>query len=143
MPAEYGLRLDQKNGALPVSHETRQENHHASLVRLELRLSERASSDDELLAQKRILGDQLLASAERILDQTGDERRWTDCRATGGVQAPQHAGDDPSNPATELSQHERLWRSPRAVQVLFAAHSREIMRRMRLVARTRGSRGRA
>lgn len=50
MPAEYGLLLDQKNCALPVADETRQEDDQAALVRLELRLNDGANGDDELLA---------------------------------------------------------------------------------------------
>ncbi len=58
MPAKHGFRLDQKDGAVPIANETREQDHKSTLVCLELRARDRARRDDELLAQKRVLYDE-------------------------------------------------------------------------------------
>ena len=112
VPAKPGLWLDQKDGVPPMANETCRKDHEPALVRLEARarncrrVSRSASrGDDELLAQKRVLGDELLTRPERILHDSDEDRRWKRCSTSSGVQSSPHAGDNVSSPSSKRGQH--------------------------------------
>jgi hypothetical protein len=104
MPAQHGLGLDQKDSAPPVANETREEYHKASLVRFELGLSDRPTGNDELLAKKRVFGEQLIARPERIHDQAAEDRRWPRPGTNCGARSSERARNDTSR-ASRNRQH--------------------------------------
>ncbi len=59
MPAEQGLRLDQQQGIAPAGKEPCKQDKQTPLVISKAGAFDATRGDDELLAQKRVLGDQL------------------------------------------------------------------------------------
>ncbi len=121
MPAKHGLWLNQENCALPMANEPCQKHHEPALVRLEARARDRARGDHELLAQKRVLREELLARPERVFYEPDEKRRWPRRRPNGVVHPSHHAGDDDpwksqkwdaSSPSRKRGQHPRDCRDP-------------------------------
>jgi hypothetical protein len=107
MPAKHRLWLGQWDCALPMANEPCQEDHEPALVRLEARPRNRSRGDNELLAEKRVLRDELLARPKRFLDESDQERRWPGRGSSGAKHRSRQAGDDASNPSTKRRQHPR------------------------------------
>ena len=68
VPAKNGLRLDEEQGAAPPGKKPRKQDKQTALVTSKGGSCDAARGDDELLAQKRVLGDQL--GAERVKSAT-------------------------------------------------------------------------
>jgi hypothetical protein len=76
-----GLRFDEEQGAAPAGKKPREQDKQAALVAAKGGAFDAATGDDELLAQKRVLGDQLRARTGQIGDQATRDARGPACVA--------------------------------------------------------------
>ena len=74
VPAKNGLRLDEEQGAAPPGKKPREQDEQTALVAAKGGAFDAARCDDELLAQKRVLGDQLGARTGQIGDEATPRR---------------------------------------------------------------------
>lgn len=93
MPSEHGLRLNEQDGAAPVVNDAGPEHDQRALVRPEPGGLVRSRDDDQLLAQERVLGDELAARSECVRGEAGEHGCWPHRRANRGVHALPDFGD--------------------------------------------------
>ena len=74
MPAEEGIGLDDEEGLLPEGRRLGQENQSDAVPIAELRAFGVALQDDELLAEKGILGDEVGSAADHVPGGAGNQR---------------------------------------------------------------------
>src|SRR5262249_22809314 len=105
MPAQDGFWFHEKDGVPPVRHETRQQHRKPALVDGKSVALGRTSSDDELLAQERVLSDEVLARTGQIPHQSNHYR----CRLRRGprerVEATHHAARGRERKRNEAGKH--------------------------------------
>ncbi len=140
MPAKDRLRLDEEHGTAPSWKEPREQDEQTALMAAKTDALDAARSDDELLAQKRVLDDKFRARSGQVGDNaTGDARR--PARLPERVHRPRcQPGSRRGKLEPEDASH---WRdrseSANDHQVLFCGESQAIVRRRREVASTTGS----
>jgi len=105
VPAEHGFRPHQEDGALPVTKQARDDDEQTALERREGGPRAGAGGDDELLAQECVLGNELLARAERIRGEPGQDRRRTRRGASACVRAVQRRGQQLSDAWDQPGRH--------------------------------------
>jgi hypothetical protein len=64
----------EQNCLVPPRHQPCEQHHEPALVRHELRTLGRSSSNDELLPEQHVFSDELLAGADRVPDQSYEQR---------------------------------------------------------------------
>ena len=66
MPTEEGIRLEDEQGFLPMLDATREENEPEAIRLRTSRLFDLTMKENELMAEKRILGDQVRLGASQV-----------------------------------------------------------------------------
>ncbi len=107
MPTQEGIGLDEQQGLLPAADPARQEHQERAVDRGAARVLHASREHDQLLAQERILGNQVGLAADQVGQRPGEDggsgglrggrEATTDC-TQGGTPG---AGDAPQ----ELSEH--------------------------------------
>jgi len=82
MPAEDGLRFNEEDGVSPIAKPAGEHDEQGALPCADNRSLHRARGDDELLAERSVLGHQLVAGTEEVSNEIGRERRWAGCVAS-------------------------------------------------------------
>jgi hypothetical protein len=79
VPANNRLRLDEEQGAAPPGKKSREQDKQTALVAAKGGAFDSTRCDDELLAQKRVLGDQLGARTGQIGGEATRDARGAAC----------------------------------------------------------------
>ena len=136
VPAKNGLGLDEEQGAAPPGKKPREQDKQTTLVAAKGGAFDAARGDDELLAQKRVLGDQLGARTGQIGDEATRDARGPACVA----KRPHHSFrklDSRCGKLAEDAEHRAIGAKPRAIiKGLFCRQSRAIVWWRREVATT-------
>jgi hypothetical protein len=73
MPAKNGVRLDEHEGVAPVGGQAGKGDEQEAVPGPEPRLRRSASRDDELMPQKRVLGEEFLGGAQEVDQEPSGE----------------------------------------------------------------------
>ena len=136
VPAKNGLRRDEEQRAAPPGKKPREQDKQTALVAAKDGAFDGARRDDELLAQKRVLGDQLGARTGQIGDEASRDARGPACIA----KRPHHSFrklDSGCGKLAEDAEHRAIRPKPKAIiKGLFCRRSRAIVWWRREVAST-------
>jgi hypothetical protein len=69
VPAQDSLRLDEEHGVAPAGNEPCEQDEYATFIATKGGALDGARGDDELLAQERVLGDQLGARPRHVSNE--------------------------------------------------------------------------
>jgi hypothetical protein len=107
VPAQNRVWLHQQHGVAPSGHQPSEQDKQAAFVWPEGGTLDPTRDDDQLLAEKGVLGDQLPAGPGQVHDEPGPERQRARGLAQGGLDAFHRCGGRGSEVASEARQHGR------------------------------------
>jgi hypothetical protein len=81
-----------------VGNQPGQEHHESSLVGLERRPLDLARRHDQLLAEQRVLGDQLAARSEEVTSDSGHQRHRPSDPSPRGTHSRRRSVDEGAKP---------------------------------------------
>ena len=105
VPAKHSLGLHQEQGAAPPRNQPREQDEQSAFAPKKNGALDGAGRDDELLAEHRILSDELGARAADVDDQAADERRGPQSPADGAKGSADNRRNETAHPLKDGTSH--------------------------------------
>jgi len=109
MPAQQGLRLDDEQGLPPGTNPAGQQHQERAVRWRRNRARDAPAQHEQLLAQERVLGEQLRPAAHQVCPDPRRVCRHRRPYPEAATECVPHAGDEPDQPtAAPTHDHHRL-----------------------------------